>query len=42
MTTGMWLLLALAGYLISREALHQFIRSRRFKKVCAFLEKASR
>ena len=34
--------IALGLLLIFREAVHQFIKSQRFKKVCAFLEKASR
>jgi hypothetical protein len=42
MTTGYWILALLVAYIVGREALHQFLKSRRFKRVCAFLEKASR
>ena len=42
MTPGEWLFVALVAYVIGREAIHQFIKSRQFKRVCDFLEKASR
>ena len=42
MTPGLWAIVALVGYFIGREAIHQFIKSRQFKRVCEFLEKASR
>lgn len=42
MTPGEWAIVLVAAYFIGREAIHQFIKSRQFKRVCEFLEKASR